>query len=232
MSMAEAKLRNEYKYRISLASASLLRFRLRALLKADAHARADGGYQVRSLYFDDCDFSAYFDKLSGVKERTKYRVRFYNRDDGYIVFEKKSKRGERMQKESVRISRDQAERMCAREALCLDENAPSLLREYALLASAGGLRPAALVDYDRFAYTMPLGNVRVTLDLGLRTAPLAGGLFENRPAFPVMEENEGILEVKFDALLPTQVALLVQDIPKERLAISKYCRCLALLTGQ
>ena len=106
--MAEIK-RHEIKYIISLREAELLKYRLRALLRPDSHVRADGSYFIRSLYFDDTDYRAYHEKIAGVKERTKYRIRFYNMDDSRITLEKKSKDGDLSGKESVRISRELAE---------------------------------------------------------------------------------------------------------------------------
>ena len=106
--MAEIK-RHEIKYIISLREAELLKYRLRALLRPDPHVRADGSYFIRSLYFDDTDYRAYHEKIAGVKERTKYRIRFYNMDDSRITLEKKSKDGDFSGKESVRISRELAE---------------------------------------------------------------------------------------------------------------------------
>ena len=49
--MAEIK-RHEIKYIISLREAELLKYRLRALLRPDPHARTDGSYFIRSLYFE------------------------------------------------------------------------------------------------------------------------------------------------------------------------------------
>lgn len=106
--MAEIK-RHEIKYIISLREAELLKYRLRALLRPDPHARTDGSYFIRSLYFDDTDYRAYHEKIAGVKERTKYRIRFYNMDDSRITLEKKSKDGDFSGKESVRISRELTE---------------------------------------------------------------------------------------------------------------------------
>ena len=44
--------RNEWKYLISTNEKELLELRMKHLLKKDPHA-SDGGYMIRSLYFDD-----------------------------------------------------------------------------------------------------------------------------------------------------------------------------------
>ena len=143
--MAEIK-RHEIKYIISLREAELLKYRLRALLRPDPHVRADGSYFIRSLYFDDTDYRAYHEKIAGVKERTKYRIRFYNMDDSRITLEKKSKDGDFSGKESVRISRELAEAFLTGGEELRDTE--ELARELARLRQ-NGWKPAVLVDYVR-----------------------------------------------------------------------------------
>ena len=100
--------RHEIKYSVSVLQAELLKTRLGALLRPDPHVRPDGSYFIRSIYFDDPDFTAYNEKLAGVKERTKYRIRFYNHDDSVIFLERKSKDGDFSGKDSVPLTRAQA----------------------------------------------------------------------------------------------------------------------------
>ena len=78
--MEKAVLRHELKYYLSRPGAALVKSRLRTLMRPDPHADGFSPYFIRSLYFDDMDYTAYRDKLSGVAERNKYRLRFYNRD--------------------------------------------------------------------------------------------------------------------------------------------------------
>ena len=67
--------RHELKYFIHPAEVEALRARLRPVLKMDSHCRGGKPYVIRSLYFVDIDYSAYFDKQSGVMNRDKYRIR-------------------------------------------------------------------------------------------------------------------------------------------------------------
>ena len=66
--------RNEWKYLISVGEKELLRLRMSPFLHLDPHAD-EGGYMIRSLYFDDYWNSAYEEKESGVLMRKKYRIR-------------------------------------------------------------------------------------------------------------------------------------------------------------
>lgn len=65
----------------------------------------DGSYFIRSLYFDDVASSALRQKLDGVDERKKFRIRTYNLKDDQISLECKEKKGQFIHKSAVRISR-------------------------------------------------------------------------------------------------------------------------------
>lgn len=219
--------RHEIKYVISVYEAELLKHRLPALLRPDAHAGPDGGYFIRSLYFDDPDYTAYHEKLSGVKERTKYRIRFYNHDPRVIFLEKKTKDGDLTGKDSVRLTRAGAQAFLRGD--------PGLNKLEGLAGELGRLRqgvwrPAVIVDYDRFAFTYPDGNVRVTIDMNVRTCPFQTDLFEKRLlTVPALDDGEAVLEVKYDAYLPAPVRALIEGVPKQRTAVSKYTKCLSIL---
>ena len=72
--------------------------------------------------------------------------------------------------------------------------------------------------------------MRVTLDLDVSTAPFRTDFFRREMAMvPVMDQGRAILEVKFDRFLPPHLAYALEDIPKARMAISKYVKCLSLL---
>ena len=86
--------RHEQKYFISQGDACYLSHLLRHTMQPDRHADGRGEYHIRSLYFDDCFNSAMSDKLDGVMNRHKYRIRIYNFSDRVIRLERKSKGGE------------------------------------------------------------------------------------------------------------------------------------------
>ena len=62
------RFRNEWKYLISTSEKEVLNLRMKPLMKLDPHAE-NGGYLIRSLYFDDYWNSAYEEKESGVLMR-------------------------------------------------------------------------------------------------------------------------------------------------------------------
>ena len=66
--------RHELKYLISWADKAELTARMSPVLKPAPHA-TNGGYFIRSLYFDDYWNTAYEEKDAGVLLRKKYRIR-------------------------------------------------------------------------------------------------------------------------------------------------------------
>ena len=75
--------RHEVKYIISSGDAAAARASLSGVAQLDPHAREKGYYLVRSLYFDDPLDTALYEKLDGVNERKKFRIRYYNDDLSY-----------------------------------------------------------------------------------------------------------------------------------------------------
>ena len=79
--------RHEWKHPINYADL----LAVQAVAGPDSHA-PEGKYFVRSLYFDTPSDTALREKLDGVNQREKFRIRYYNRDPSLIHLEKKSKR--------------------------------------------------------------------------------------------------------------------------------------------
>ena len=102
-----AAYRHEYKHEISMSDFITLSIRLNAALKTDEFARAEGAYEITSLYFDDVYDTALKEKLNGVNCRDKFRR--YNNDTEHIKLEKKSKRGGLCLKECAAITAAQAQ---------------------------------------------------------------------------------------------------------------------------
>ena len=80
---AKERFRHELKYLISYAQKADLNVRMAPLLGLDKHVK-NGGYMIRSLYFDDYWNTAYQEKVDGVLLRRKYRIRIYDYSDRVI----------------------------------------------------------------------------------------------------------------------------------------------------
>ena len=222
----EKNFRHEYKFLISPNAAKLLKLRLPHIMGRDLHAGPTGQYTIRSLYFDDPNFTAFRDKVDGVDNRTKYRIRCYNGDTSRCRLERKEKKGH--------LTRKTGQSITSQDALALQSrtfpHGEGLCEELRLLCASQGLRPMVLVDYDRTPFVCAAGNVRITLDENLRTRPYCADLFDTHQSMiPVLEDNQVILEVKFDDYLPGYLRDTLADIPKIPMAISKFAMCLNLI---
>ena len=218
--------RHELKYFIHPAEVEALRARLRPVMKMDSHCRGGKPYVIRSLYFDDIDDSAYFDKQSGVMNRDKYRIRIYRYSDQEIFLERKRKLGDLIQKSSVQITRRLCEQIISGDPRGLYRANNPLLKDVYAQMRTRLLRPSVIVDYEREAYLHPAQNVRITFDLKLRSGLSSVALFNPKLATVCPhDENTEILEIKFDNYLPDYISGLMAGTRAERSAISKYILC-------
>jgi len=218
-------LRNELKYYLSSPQALLLEKRLRLVMREDKNAGSDHSYQIRSLYFDEPLIGAYWDKINGLDHRTKFRIRYYNNSSDHIRLEKKEKIGSQTKKTGFSLSRHAAEEM-AKGSPVIGFSSDPVYLEWVQKIRLEHYRPVCFVDYNRTAFVYPAGNVRITFDRHLSASVFRGSLFEEkRLTFPVMDSNLAILEVKFDSFLPPFLSALLEDVPKEYVAISKFCKC-------
>ena len=218
--------RHELKYFINPAEVQALRARLRPVLSMDRHCVDGRPYAIRSLYFDDIDDSAWFDKQAGVMHRDKYRIRIYRYSDREIFLERKRKLGDLIQKSSVQITRRLCDQIISGNPAGLQKASHPLLQDMYVQMRTRLLRPRVIVDYAREAYLHPAEDVRITFDLKLRSGLYSSDLFN--PGLPMIcphDRNVEILEVKFNNYLPDYIAALMSGIEAERSAVSKYILC-------
>lgn len=218
--------RHELKYFIHPAEIEALRSRLRPVLAMDRHCVGGRPYAIRSLYFDDIDDSAWFDKQAGVMHRDKYRIRIYRCSDREIFLERKRKLGDLIQKSSVQITRRLCEQIISGNPAGLQKASHPLLQDMYVQMRTRLLRPRVIVDYAREAYLHPAEDVRVTFDLNLRSGLYSSDLFNPKlPTVSPLDRNVEILEVKFNNYLPDYIAALMGGVAAERSAVSKYILC-------
>ena len=83
--------------------------------------------------------------------------------------------------------------------------------------------PKAIIDYERIAFIEPALNVRVTLDRNISAADsfqsyLSGSYLK----YPIRNENQNILEVKFDSILPGWIKNMLESLRIQQTTFSKY----------
>lgn len=219
------KYRHEFKFPLSTCDYLAVRARLRAVLAPDAHTDENHAYQIRSIYFDTPGDKALRQKIEGVNAREKFRIRFYNGDLSHIKLEKKSKVNGLGHKQAVELSQKEAEWLLREKRFPPGEGRP-LLSELLAKMQYEQLRPKTIVDYVREPFVFPAGNVRVTLDSGIRTGPATGAQALARDAVTIPAGAVGaLLEVKYDAFLPEIVRDVVRLETRQANAFSKYAAC-------
>lgn len=82
--------RSEIKHMIDAGDKAAICANLRAVAHLDPHAAERGYYKIRSLYFDNIADKALREKIDGVSEREKFRIRYYDGNTSVIHLEKRS----------------------------------------------------------------------------------------------------------------------------------------------
>ena len=216
--------RHEWKHAITYQDLLILRQRLGAIAQPDPHAQG-GRYLVRSLYFDPPEDRALLEKLNGVSRREKFRIRLYNGDPDTLHLEKKYKQAGLGIKHSAPLTPQEVTALLAGDTAWMQARPEPLLQEFFQKIRAQRLRPKTVVDYTREPFVYPPGNVRVTLDYDLRTALHATDLLDPKLITIPAGEAPILLEVKWDAYLPSIIRDAVQLHSRRSAPFSKYAQC-------
>ena len=216
--------RHEWKYEINYMDFLTLRMRLAAVMQRDSHA-VDGKYEIRSLYFDTPSDRALREKLDGVNQREKFRIRFYNYDTSVIFLEKKSKWNNLCSKESTELTEEEVQRLLRGEIMWMKNTDRVLCRELYDKMVGQGLRPKTIVDYIREPFVFAPGNVRVTLDYAIHTGLQCTDFLNPQAVTVPVGEDRILLEVKWDEYLPDIIREAVSLESRRTGAFSKYAQC-------
>lgn len=220
--------RHEEKFLLTPGEAAYTQNLLDGLLRRDRYS-AGGAYYIRSLYFDTPGDGDYLDKVLGVSDRQKVRLRIYDTDTPRVRLEIKEKSGSYSHKTGLWLTREQALALIAGDAAALlDQDTPTARRVWTRFARTRR-RPAALIDYERTAWTMPVERVRITLDCHVRAAKSAA-LFD--PHVPMLGVHSGeavILEVKYNRYLPGYIRQALSTVCGQGMSISKYAAAREML---
>ena len=217
--------RTEEKYILSYAEAERLYLKLKQLLPGDEINEYEP-YCVRSLYFDSYYNDDYFDKLAGVRDRKKIRIRIYNTSDLTAKLEVKQKEGANQRKRSLTISRQEVEMLCRGDYDFLLKQNKKLAEDvyYTLLKET--YRPKCIVEYKRRAFAIPTNNIRITFDSDIMVSEGNLDIYDDSAAMfiPAESKNKVILEVKYNNFLLSYIkdALMLCDVTQE--SYSKYVR--------
>lgn len=216
--------RHELKFVLSKKEYLLSSELFRATMRMDPNCGEGCQYWIRSLYFDTMDNSDFYEKVIGVNQRKKIRLRLYDLDQQKIKIEIKNRYNEYMMKETAFLEKNEVRQLIKgnREFL-LKKNNPTLNRIFYYL-TRDYYRPTVLIDYDREAYLSDIQNIRITFDKNIRASTIDFDLFsKNVQMIPIFDQEVIVLEVKFNQFLPQCLKEIISNSQGSRQAISKYC---------
>lgn len=221
-----SKYRHELKFLINKNSAEILKQRLRLVMNVDDNSyNDDGTYLIRSLYFDDDKSTAYYEKLDGILFRKKFRIRIYNYQTNVIKLECKHKDDNYTMKRSASIDLETCQKLINNKLDEIETN-NKLVLELIQEMKYKRLRPSIIVDYRRLAFTYPVSEVRITFDSQVSSGYNNYDIFnKNANTIATIPDEELILEVKFNEIIPSHIAEILSSVPTVRQAFSKFAIC-------
>ena len=231
--------RFEMKFVINGAVRAALMDKLESHLVADANADETAYYPIVSLYYDNADRDCYWEKIRGVQNRRKFRVRVYGSLDGKLpptVFvEVKHKQEGRGVKRRVKMPLEQALRVGDGQwpdmkLADVDKRAVREIIED--LVGQRGFRPVMVMRYDRRAYAGKdaSSDLRVTYDTGIayrldQLDPVPDDS-RFRPENYLYPDDISVLEVKITGTIPYWLSRLLAETGCRLQSHSKYCNAL------
>lgn len=242
----KTSLRYELKYVLSLDQYKAVCAEIQQHMEPDRHGDGWGRYPIISLYFDTPDHRAYWDKLDGVPNRRKVRVRVYG--DSVITAETpsyveiKHRLNNQMSKRRARLPYG--------AAVAFDEfDAPrpdlspadqAVLHEVHYLYRILRLEPSCVVSYHRQAFNglEPYTDLRVTFDSNLKGRAHDLTLLSTGYAHDhfVLPPDFCIMEIKANHNVPFWLTDIANRHRCTVRRFSKYCaaleRCTILASGR
>lgn len=215
--------RVENKYFVNQDDLYFLKELLKNIMIIDPNSVNLEPYKISSLYFDseyDDDLS---EKLDGVRYREKYRVRIYNDNERFGKFEIKRKIENTIFKSSLVLNQNQINLSYKNDTSFLldsDDTAYAYAR-----MKYKNYSPKTIITYDRLAFTLPFDNIRLTLDLNMRTHDFTDetGLRKaSGKGIRIAPQGFDILEVKYNGQLPDFISDCLSHFNLSKTAISKY----------
>lgn len=214
--------RREIKHEMTKMDCYLLRNKLKHYMETDPHAKENGTYSIRSVYFDNFDNKVMNQKKEGLFERDKFRVRLYDSNTGFLNLEKKSKRNNLTFKQKCMVTAEEYEKIRHGDLAWMETNSRSLIRDLYWQMTLLQLKPLTVVDYEREVFIYKYGNVRVTFDSSIKTSLRNNDVLNPHITMVETEPNVVILEVKYDEFLPNVIRQLLQVSDMRAGAYSKY----------
>ncbi len=220
--------RFEFKYVIKKKISESIKHEVKHFMKQDNFTEINDFYLVRSLYFDNSFFSHFHEKIDGIKNRHKFRIRTYAKSEENnvpIYLEVKGRNNLRTFKNRTKVnSSDHSLFYKKKNLLDLKKKyfKNELVHNFIYDVYRKNISPKVLIDYKRLPLVSKNGlYFRLTFDSELR-ACVAENIFENKRNWKLCIPGYDILEVKFDFTIPPWFHRIIQNYQLKRLSVSKF----------
>ena len=217
--------RFETKYRINTSQYLAIKNAIVPYLKPDPFTQRSPTkkYFVRSLYFDTWDFKLYSEKIDGVCDRMKFRIRTYGINSSLnpdIRVEIKVRKGNIIEKYGSLINYlDHQNFMKYRNWGPSDD---PVLMEFLRYVHKWNLRPKTLVQYFREGYqSRAHEEIRLTFDHQIRSSS-SKELFPENIIWHWQHLSEIVLEIKHKNKTPLWLNEIIQKFNLKVVSNSKY----------
>lgn len=215
--------RQEYKYFIKNEDILYLRNNISKFMHLDKNAcKRSYEYTVNTLYFDSIFETCLDEKMDGINFREKFRLRTYGNKNSILKLESKQRMDTAIAKNSHHISLEEAEKLISCRYNFLKRSKNNFFNEVFIKFKTKMYSPSIMVCYEREAYELPYGNIRITFDKNLRTHNANHNIFNAKGGMPIFEKNYQILEVKYSVELPDYLKKILSNVIASRSAISKF----------
>ena len=220
--------RFEFKYIIKKGISKLIQNEVKNFMTQDSFANNNNNYLVRSLYFDNNLFSNFNEKIDGIKNRHKFRIRTYiDREDLLtpLFLEMKGRNNQRTYKIRKKINKNDLNLFYKQKNLFdlkqkyLDNK---LIEQYIFDSYRKKITPKVLVDYNRLPLMSKNGlYFRLTFDSDIK-ACATNNMFNNINNWKTCIPGNDILEVKFNSTIPPWFHRIIQSYELKRISVSKF----------
>ena len=209
--------RFEFKYIVKKGISKAIQNEVSNFMEQDTFAGIQNKYLVRSLYFDNNIFTNFHEKIDGLKNRHKFRIRTYSnqKDEKTPIFlEMKGRNNQRTFKNRTKIRSNDLQLFYNKED-SFDLNQKyldnKLVQQYIFDTYRKKISPKVLIDYNRLPLLSKNGlYFRLTFDSDIR-ACISNDIFKNQYNWRTCIPGNDILEVKFDFTIPPWFHRIIQS---------------------
>ena len=227
--MLEEFARFEFKYVLDRDLSALVKQEVSEFMEIDPFVKKQQleDYYVRSLYFENKVFQNFYEKIDGVKNRTKYRLRTYSAEKSTspVFLESKNRNNNRVHKLRQEIRIEDVDHILHNPHDILEKYRTGIFDGFYFECIKYKIKPVVLIEYMRAPFVSEHdGKFRITFDTNLRggSSEQLWGSKNLGIAWKWLIPQHDIMEVKFNRRVPVWFHRIVQSHGLQRVSISKF----------